>query len=354
MDQAAVIAAQGVASAQDGNYVEAIQLFTSAIELNPLDFRFHINRSYCYHSAKLFELSLEDAEKAISLNTDAVKGHYRKALALIGLNRYNDAEIAFNEVLRRDPECDSSQNKRKEIRYIMLRQQGLDEVKARKIAEGFYPVELYCNSTSVSEEKDDQTLYEPKIKVMRKLNSFDGGDSLVAKAGPEVLDQVRLNAAELLEGDNLKRATNVLGFYGLKVSNLSKKCNKEKVISLFEKYGKIVQLSQVKNENVAWACVVIHYDNAESPIDALTALRDEIQDELTCHESLRPLVMWLTPSSSQRKEPSFLPLTEAIEKCNKAKECFGWRGPIGCGTGRDCELGHFRINRAIDCHKYIN
>ena len=68
-----------------GHYQPAIELFTEAIGLDPGDFRFLGNRSYCYDRMSQYDRALRDADKAISLAPEWPKGYFRKGRALAGL-----------------------------------------------------------------------------------------------------------------------------------------------------------------------------------------------------------------------------------------------------------------------------
>lgn len=94
---------QGNAAVSAGNYQEAIDLYTKAIELEPSNHVFYSNRSAAYMNLKNPEKALEDASKCISVKPDWVKGYSRKGTALQSLGKYEDAEQAYNEGLKIDP-----------------------------------------------------------------------------------------------------------------------------------------------------------------------------------------------------------------------------------------------------------
>lgn len=71
------LAAVGIDAAASGRYNEAINLFSQAIKLHDKDFRYFVNRSYCYYHLDKFELSLADAEDGIKVAPDLPKPHYR-------------------------------------------------------------------------------------------------------------------------------------------------------------------------------------------------------------------------------------------------------------------------------------
>lgn len=71
------LAGDGLNSAASERHDEAINLFTQAIRLYDKDFRYFVNRSYCYYYLKKFDLSLADAEAGIKIDPNHPKPHYR-------------------------------------------------------------------------------------------------------------------------------------------------------------------------------------------------------------------------------------------------------------------------------------
>ncbi|KAJ1990206.1 Hsp90 cochaperone [Dimargaris cristalligena] len=86
-----------------GQFAEAIDTFTKAIELAPENHVLYSNRSAAYASTKQYADALTDAEKTIQLKPDWAKGYSRKGAALFGLDRLEDARTTFNEGLAIDP-----------------------------------------------------------------------------------------------------------------------------------------------------------------------------------------------------------------------------------------------------------
>lgn len=74
---------------------EAIALFTQAIEIDPDNEIFYSNRSAAYMKVDSISKALHDAEKAIELNPNFVKGYNRLGVALQGLKRFDQAVDTF-------------------------------------------------------------------------------------------------------------------------------------------------------------------------------------------------------------------------------------------------------------------
>ncbi|NXK15385.1 TTC31 protein, partial [Herpetotheres cachinnans] len=93
---------RGNEAAQKGRYAEAVQAFTEAVKLNPMEHRLFGNRSYCYEKLQRYEEALRDALVSLGLRPGWPKGFFRKGKALRGLERYAEAAHTFEELLRLD------------------------------------------------------------------------------------------------------------------------------------------------------------------------------------------------------------------------------------------------------------
>jgi stress-induced-phosphoprotein 1 len=85
------------------NFQAAIQFYTVAIQENPSDHTIYGNRSAAYHNTKNFVDALKDGDKCIELKSDWAKGYQRKAMALHGMRKYDEATQAYSDGLKLDP-----------------------------------------------------------------------------------------------------------------------------------------------------------------------------------------------------------------------------------------------------------
>ncbi len=83
---------------------DAITLYTEAIEQNPADETFYSNRSACHMALKQHEDALYDALIAHTLKPEWIKGCYRISVALLALERFEDAAVSAFEGLSMDQE----------------------------------------------------------------------------------------------------------------------------------------------------------------------------------------------------------------------------------------------------------
>lgn len=141
-DYAVRLAAEANSKAtMEKDYYKAIILYGDAISLHNSDCRFFLNRSFCYAQLELYQLALDDAEEAIKLDPKSGKSFYRKGQALIGLKKYMDAEKAFMQVLRLEPDCPETSKQLIELRLLSLQSLGFDPDKSQMAAIKYKSIE---------------------------------------------------------------------------------------------------------------------------------------------------------------------------------------------------------------------
>jgi tetratricopeptide (TPR) repeat protein len=95
--------AKGNKAFASGNFEDAIDHYSTAIDLDKGNPVLYSNRSAAYAGAGQMQSALNDAQKCINLKPMWAKGYMRKAAALMGLNRKPMAIAAYNDGLRFDP-----------------------------------------------------------------------------------------------------------------------------------------------------------------------------------------------------------------------------------------------------------
>ncbi|ERM94729.1 hypothetical protein AMTRI_Chr03g143920 [Amborella trichopoda] len=95
--------AKGNSAFSAGKFNEAVQFFSEAIELAPLNHVLYSNRSAAYASLHDYESALKDAEKTVEIMPDWSKGYSRLGAAHLGLSHYEGAIAAYKKGLALDP-----------------------------------------------------------------------------------------------------------------------------------------------------------------------------------------------------------------------------------------------------------
>lgn len=88
---------------RDSNYVRALFVYGSAIQLDPGNHVLFSNRSACYFNLGRFDKAVADAERCIALNPGWSKGYWRLAAALVQLRRFPEANRLLDQGLSIDP-----------------------------------------------------------------------------------------------------------------------------------------------------------------------------------------------------------------------------------------------------------
>ena len=110
---------KGNAFVKEKKYQEALDCYTEAIKLDANNHILYSNRSAMESNLEKFEDALKDAEKALEIKSDYVKGFLRKGTALKGLNKLDEAVNAFKEGLKIAPEDKQLKEGVEEIENVM-------------------------------------------------------------------------------------------------------------------------------------------------------------------------------------------------------------------------------------------
>mmetsp|Transcript_70721 Transcript_70721/g.183546 ORF Transcript_70721/g.183546 Transcript_70721/m.183546 type:complete len:768 (-) Transcript_70721:335-2638(-) len=98
-----------------GNWLEAVEQFTSAIEEDPSDQVFFSNRSAANLKLLRTADAVDDAEQCVRLAPDWVKGHSRLGAALWADRQLKEAVQAFDAGLKLDPDNEAMIKSRKDV-----------------------------------------------------------------------------------------------------------------------------------------------------------------------------------------------------------------------------------------------
>ncbi|XP_007240441.3 uncharacterized protein zgc:123010 [Astyanax mexicanus] len=156
--RSASLTEKGIRLVQEGQYTQAVSMFTEAIKYDPKDYRFFGNRSYCYYCLDQYPLALTDAEKSIQMAPEWPKGYYRKGSALMGLKRYSEAEKAMEQVLKLDKDCEEAVNDLFYCKVLQLMDLGYEEEQSVYLLEKYSTVQAVLAARAANH---DCTLLQP-------------------------------------------------------------------------------------------------------------------------------------------------------------------------------------------------
>ncbi|XP_071765675.2 uncharacterized protein LOC139919747 isoform X2 [Centroberyx gerrardi] len=110
--------------AASGQFEVAVKCFTDAIKYNPKEYKLFGNRSLCYERMQQYGNALMDADLALSMQPNWIKGLFRKGKALCGLKRYYEASLIYKEVLRLDSSSAEATQELKRAQTLHLMEMG--------------------------------------------------------------------------------------------------------------------------------------------------------------------------------------------------------------------------------------
>ncbi|KAH9360951.1 hypothetical protein HPB48_007032 [Haemaphysalis longicornis] len=117
------IARRGYEMCHVGRHRYGIDFFSRAISANPNDHRYFANRSYAYSVLGEYDNALGDANIAIHLEPRHPKCHCR-GIALLGLERYADAQQALEKAMQLDPDDEKARRHLREVRVRLIADMG--------------------------------------------------------------------------------------------------------------------------------------------------------------------------------------------------------------------------------------
>uniref|UniRef100_A0A1A8K413 Tetratricopeptide repeat domain 31 n=2 Tax=Nothobranchius kuhntae TaxID=321403 RepID=A0A1A8K413_NOTKU len=294
---------KGIKLVQEGQYAQAVVLFTDAIKCDPNDYRFFGNRSYCYYCLEHYPKALADAEYSIQLAPEWPKGHFRKGSALMGMKRYSEAEKAMEQVLKLDKDCEEAANDLFNCKVLQLMEHGFEEMQSVALLERFSSVQAVLGSCSDAARAGGQ---DP---------------SMVQPGSP---------------------------CPSLWVGNVTTEITEKHLWDLFKMHGEIESI-RVLHERF---CAFVNFRNANMAARAMEKLNGH------CIENAR-LVVRYPDRRTQRVLPiplkTFLPVTQQGGAAAGPRrrgpvngdECYFWR-TTGCHFGDKCRYKHIPDQKGKD------
>ncbi|XP_075698486.1 uncharacterized protein LOC142663619 [Rhinoderma darwinii] len=310
IQRARQLAEQGINSVKDGNYTEAIELFSDAIRLDPKDYRYFGNRSYCYEQLELYPKALVDADISIQLSADCPKGYFRKGRALKGCNRYGEAEDAFKMVLKLDEECEEALKEIHTCQVCQLMDHGYSQEQSIQF------LEEYASVAAVIEAPISAKVLQEKMK-------FDETEE----------EEELLFLNELSETQSCS----------LWVGNVTDQITEKQLWDLFKCYGDIHSIRLLGERFCAFV-------NFKCPLAAAKALESlqgkEVENtRLVIRYPDKPYRPLAVSSSEAQTKAAAVNVKKKVT--SKTSECFYWR-LNGCSFGDKCRYRHIPENKGVD------
>lgn len=294
---------KGIKLVQEGQYAQAVSMFTEAIKCDPKDNRFFGNRSYCFYCLEQYPQALADAERSIHLAPDWPKGYFRKGSALMGMKRYSEAEKAMEQVLKLDKDCEEAVTDLFNCKVLQLMELGFEELQSVQLLEKYSTVQAVLAACSDAARTGSQ-------------------DPSVVQPGSPCPS--------------------------LWVGNVTTELTEKHLWDLFKMYGEIESI-RVLHERF---CAFVNFKNADMAAHAMEKLNGY------CVENTR-LVVRYPDRRTQRVPPILLKSCPPVSQQAGAAagprrrgpvngdECYFWR-TTGCHFGDKCRYKHIPEQKGKD------
>ena len=130
-----------------------------------------------------------------------------------------------------------------------------------------------------------------------------------------------------------KRPTNIWGYNGLRVANVSSTASKSTLHSMFSKFGRIKLIERINNKNVEnqlW----VFYDNEKSPIEVISKYQGAVVPGVSIN-STTGLKFFFAATDDQKD----LKFSRPKQPQDNRGECYYWR-TTNCFSRESCSLLH--------------
>lgn len=117
-----------------GKFLEAIRLYSEALEYTPTNAVVLSNRAQAYIKVENYGLAIEDASVAIESDPDYAKAYYRRASAEFALNKFKAARKDFRQVCKLKPKDRDARLKFQECEKAVKEEAFLKAITSEKSA----------------------------------------------------------------------------------------------------------------------------------------------------------------------------------------------------------------------------
>ncbi|XP_063765345.1 reticulocyte-binding protein homolog 2a isoform X2 [Eleginops maclovinus] len=344
------LAGMGNRLAASGQYDMAVKCFTDAIKYNPKEFKLFGNRSLCYERMQQYEKALQDAELALSMEPNWIKGLFRKGKALCGLKRYYEASLIYKEVLNLESSSAEATQELKRAQTLHLMEMGFSwahssealktHATLEEAVEALFggedgkhcPGDLGASREDLEppvlqEEDDDEGEWtvlhstRPRMQQVKESDAFGNSRSKSQSPTPHSRNAVKSDLMSVWVGSLAPAVT---------YSTLHE---------LFSRAGTVYSIKMLLEQQ----CAFVNYakkEDCDRAIDCINGLVVE-GAPLSVRYPNRLTGLGVPRSADPYARPG-----------PYKKECFFWR-TSGC-TRQDCTFRHLPENKNIDKDKFTS
>ncbi|XP_010886390.2 uncharacterized protein LOC105020795 isoform X1 [Esox lucius] len=327
-----------------GRYDVAVEYFTAAIKCNPREFRLFCNRAFCYEKQQDFGKALADAELALSMSPRWMKGLFRKARALAGLKRYEEAVKALKAVLEQDPSSVDAAKELMTIQITQLMELGFSREQSSNALIIHGTVEESLKALSKISGSLNNISY-PTISVAQRAEPgrihSDSGVAVLASTPPRPLQaQQRFNHNPKPNHQAMAVSNNrpaEVKLYPVWVGNLVPTITEAVLKELFKGAGHIHSMKLLRPKR----CAFVNYVDPDCCENAISLHGREV-DGVRISVRYPDRIPGHLGIAKDAHKAEDLPVVSSTKK-----ECFFWRN-LGCNRGPSCPYRHVLEHHGID------
>ncbi|XP_059209561.1 RNA polymerase II-associated protein 3 isoform X2 [Centropristis striata] len=347
------LAAIGNRLAASEQYEMAVKCFTDAIKFNPKEFKLFGNRSLCYERLQQYENALRDADVALSMEPNWIKGLFRKGKALCGLKRYYEASLIYREVLRLESSSVEAMQELKRAQTLHLMEMGFSWAQSSEALKTHSTLEEAVEALFDSERNpgpaDAAACWDITHQSVVQEEDEDEGQWTVRQTTRPRMQQVReLDAFGHRRSDSQSPTPHSRNgvkpeLFSIWVGTLAPAVTYTTLHELFSRAGTVYSIKMLLEQQ----CAFVNYTRKEDCDRAIQCINGMVVEGA-------PL--------SVRYPNKFhnglcMPRPAANDPCPTRvgafkKECFFWR-TTGC-TRQDCTFRHVPEHKNIDKDKFTS
>ncbi|XP_068573742.1 RNA polymerase II-associated protein 3-like [Cebidichthys violaceus] len=345
------LAGLGNRLAASGQYEAAVKCFTDAIKYNPKEFKLFGNRSLCYERMQQYENALRDADLALSMEPNWIKGLFRKGKALCGLKRYYEASLIYKEVLELESSSAEAMQELKRAQTLHLMEMGFtwgqssEALKTHATLE--QAVEALFGDESNAGPGDAGASWDKTDQPVVLEENYDEGEwEFVLQTNRPRMQQVKDSDSFVQRRSKSQSPTPhsknsaKQDIFSIWVGSLAPAVTYSTLHELFSRAGTVCSIKMLLEHQ----CAFVNYTRKEDCDRAI--------------QCINGMVVEGAPLAVRYPNKFFtglgLPKSAASDPFTRLspykKECFFWR-TTGC-TRQDCTFRHVPEHRNIDKDKF--
>lgn len=342
------LANMGNRSAASGQFEMAVRYFTDAIKHNPKEFKLFGNRSLCFERLQQYENALRDADLALSMEPNWIKGLFRKGKALCGLKRYYEASLIYKEVLKLEKTSVEAAQELKRAQTLHLMEMGFSWGQSSEALKTHATLEeaveaLFAGDTNQSPEGAGARRDHTATPAVQE-HSNEGEWTVQQTSRPrtqhnrefEALDQSRAKSHSPTPPSRNSVRPDLFSVW---VGFLAPAMTYVKLHELFSRAGTVYSIKMLLEHQ----CAFVNYTRQEECDRAIQCINGMVVEgaPLTVRYPYK-----FNTGGGMSTDPGMRP------GMFKKTECFFWR-TTGC-TRQDCIYKHIPEHKNIDKGKFTN